>query len=229
MKGSEVVAALKKKFGVKNDSGLAEKLGVTPASVSQWVSRDQVTPRQLAEWIKKVRDAGKKEAHQTAIRPLVEFFPLEKSGTKQGVAYELFSIKSDKGPHQYLKGLREELEEKKGIYIFFDSRGQALYIGKAAKQSLWKEMNLAFNRDRGDVQKIKRVDHPSRMQKYKNSDEKIRQITPHTVPLCELATYFSAYDIADEMIGEVEALLVRSSANTLLNIKMERFGTQKKA
>jgi len=31
------------------------------------------------------------------------------------------------------------------------------------------------------------------------------------------------------MIGDVEALLVRCSANTLLNIKMERFGTQKKA
>ena len=37
-----------------------------------------------------------------------------------------------------------------------------------------------------------------------------------------MASYFSAYKVDDGMIGDVEALLVRSFANDLLNIRMER-------
>jgi hypothetical protein len=114
------------------------------------------------------------------------------------------------------------------LAVFFDSRGQAIYTGKARRQNLWKEMNLAFNRNRGEIQKIKRVHHPTRKQSYRTSDEKARQIRDSFVPLHELARYFSAYQIADTMINELEAMLVRSFANDLLNQRMERFGQQKK-
>jgi len=117
-----------------------------------------------------------------------------------------------------------ELASSKGIYIFFDSRGQAIYTGKAHRQTLWKEMNLAFNRDRGEVQKIKRVSHPEQKRIYRTSEEKDRQITDHVVPLHDLASYFSAYVVTDGLIGKLEAMLVRSFANDLLNIRMERFG-----
>jgi hypothetical protein len=63
---------------------------------------------------------------------------------------------------------------------------------------------------------------------YRTSDEKARQITDQVVRLSELASYFSAYQVADGMINEMEAVLVRSFANDLLNKKMERFGQQKK-
>ncbi len=124
----------------------------------------------------------------------------------------------------YRIGLKDELSEHHGVYIFFDSRGQAIYTGKARRQTLWKEINLAFNRRRGDVQKMKRVRHPERKQDYRTSDEKARQITEHVVSLHELAAYFSAYRVEDSMIDDLEALLVRSFANDLLNKKMENFG-----
>jgi hypothetical protein len=41
-----------------------------------------------------------------------------------------------------------------------------------------------------------------------------------------LATYFSAYQIVDGMVNKLEALLVRSFANNLLNKRMETFGLQ---
>jgi hypothetical protein len=229
MKGSELIGALKGAFEAKNDVDLAKKLGVTQPNISLWSNkRPYVTTRQLVGLIQKVREAGRKEAYQTTIRPLVEFFPIKKTDSKRRC--EVFGIKTDKGTeHLYRKDLKAELNTKYGIYIFFDSRGQALYIGQAADQTIWREMNFAFTRDRGYVQQIKRVRHPKRMQKYKTSDEKVRQITPHTVPLCELATYFSAYEVAPEMIDEIEALLVRSASNTVLNIKMEQFGAQKVA
>jgi hypothetical protein len=38
----------------------------------------------------------------------------------------------------------------------------------------------------------------------------------------------SAYEIADELIGKPEALIVRSFANDLLNVRMERFSRHEK-
>lgn len=93
------------------------------------------------------------------------------------------------------------MEKYRGIYIFFDSRGRAIYVGKTEKQKLWKEIKDAFNRSRGDFQKIRRVKQPIRKQVYRNSNEKARQI--------------------------VEALLVRCAANDLLNKRMERFSRQR--
>lgn len=89
-------------------------------------------------------------------------------------------------------------------------------------------MNGAFNRERGAVQTIKRVRHPNRKVEYRTSDEKARQIVDQQVPLWDLAVYFSAYDAADGMIEDVEALLVRSFANNLLNIRMERFARHRR-
>ena len=124
--------------------------------------------------------------------------------------------------------LRNELEKHHGVYVFFDSRGQAIYTGKARKQSLWKELTNAFNRKRGQIQKIWRVKHPMRKQQYRNSNEKARQIDEYAVPLHELASYFSAYHVADGMVNKLEALLVRSFANGLLNKRMETFGRAQK-
>jgi hypothetical protein len=125
-----------------------------------------------------------------------------------------------------LVGLRDELESSNGVYVFFDSRGQALYVGKARKQSLWSEMTNAFNRTRGDLQTIRRVKHPERRQRYRTSDEKARQPVPVSVPLHELAHYFSAYRVSPTLVGDIEALLVRSFANNLLNKNMEKFVRQ---
>jgi hypothetical protein len=136
----------------------------------------------------------------------------------------VFSAKDDSGgDHPYRAGLKDELLEHHGVYVFFDSRGQAIYTGKARRLSLWKEINSAYNRQRGDVQRIKRVNHPTRRQEYRTSEEKARQIRDIAVPLHEIASYFSAYHVADSMINDLEALLVRSFANDLLNVRMERF------
>jgi hypothetical protein len=138
--------------------------------------------------------------------------------------YQIFDSKD----HLYKSGLKTELDQYFGVYIFFDSRGQAIYAGKARKQKLWREMNLAFNRDRRRVQKIKRVRHPTRQQEYRTSEEKARQIGDHIVPLYEIASYFSAYRVSDGMVDDLEALLVRSFANNLLNIKMELFARSRR-
>ncbi|MBD9477242.1 hypothetical protein IB268_30330 [Achromobacter sp. ACM01] len=218
--GEELVIALKAKYGLKTDRALANHLDLTPAGLNVWRRWKVVTPKQILNVLARAERAAQKELHRNAIRPVVEFFKLDKVPSRHGTKFEIF----DSSPtHPYLHGLSEELRTHHGVYVFFDSRGHAIYAGKARKQKLWKELNLAFNRDRKDVQTVKRVNHPSRRQPYKTNEEKQRQISSRAIPLHDMAAYVSAYKVVDEMVDGVEAMLVRSFANDLLNVRMERF------
>lgn len=229
MKGIKIIAAVKKKLRVTTDNALAKRLGMSVPAIQNWKNRPKVTPRQISEMVHRTSKAGASNFQATAIRPLVEFFAIEKCDSAQKAKYEVFSDKEENGSkHPYREGLKKELLDHHGVYIFFDSRGQAIYAGKAKRQTLWKEINSVYNRERGEIQKIKRVRHPSRRLKYKTSNEKSRQITGSAVSLHELAAYFSAYDVAESMIEDLEALLVRSFANDLLNIRMEKFSVNRK-
>ena len=228
--GAAIISALEKKLRSKTVTKLAADLGVSGQAIQNWKKRRSVTARQVASLVHKAQAAARSRMQVGAIRPLVEFFPIRKVPSKQEVKYELFGDRdgSDQS-HPYLAGLKEELRSCYGVYVFFDSRGQAIYAGKARRQNLWREMKGTFNRERDDLQMIRRVRHPSRKLEYRTSNEKLRQIREVSVPLHELAYYFSAYEVEDVMIGVVEAMLVRSFANDLLNKRMERFGGPPKA
>lgn len=118
---------------------------MTIPGIQNWKNRPKLTARQVSELVYKATLAGARNMQASAIRPLVEFFPLQRVDSKQGASSVLFGFDGVKGGrHRYFEGLRKELESHYGVYIFFDSRGQAIYTGKARKQSLWKEMNMAF-------------------------------------------------------------------------------------
>ncbi len=229
MTGDKALTALKKKLKIKTDRALACRIGVPEVTLQSWKNAKDFSSLQLAGLVSKAMKSAEKETQLSAIRPVVEFYRILKCESGQRVRWELFSEKEEGGDsHPYRSGLKKRLEDSRGVYIFFDSRGSAIYAGKARSQSLWREMNLAFNRNRGEVQQIKRVRHPENRVKYRTPEEKSRQIGSHVVPLHELASYFSAYEVADGMIDELEALLVRSFANDLLNKKIERFVRQRK-
>jgi hypothetical protein len=153
------------------------------------------------------------------IVPIVEFFEIRYGDSQHGARYEIISADAGK----YANGVKRALREANGIYLFYDSRGRALYAGKAQNQPLWDEMNAAYNRDRGDLQKIRLVAHPAERE-YTPYEEKVRQPEPVKVDLSYLAYYFSAYRVEpNSMIGMFEALIVRAFANDLLNKKMEKF------
>ena len=161
-------------------------------------------------------------AERRFVRPVVEFFEFEVADAPRSNNAVLFSEMWDDKTHRYLEGVKAELQRARGIYIYYDSRGRAIYVGKAEEQSLWKEMNLALNRGRGDVQSIKRVSHPTNSVAYKGPEEKKRRIVKQPVRLWQIATYLSAYEISPtSIIGMFEALLVRGFANDLLNKRME--------
>ena len=225
MKSSELVAALGRKLKTESKQALAEALGISAQTLVNWsVENQTITPAQVASALAKSQAAALRTFKQLAIQPIVEFYAIEACLTKQEKTWQLFSIGKDSTT--YARGLKEALEGAHGIYIFYDSRGRALYVGKARQQSLWKEMNLAFNRHRA-VQKITLVAHPDRNQEFQPGHEKLRQPRDQQLELADLSSYFSAYQVDDGMIDDLEALMVRGFANDLLNKKMETFANSK--
>lgn len=221
MKAHDLLEALSKKLNTNSQGELAAALGVTVQTLINWKNRDEdLSAAQVASAIAKSRSSAVLRAQYETIRPVVEFYRIERCLSTREASWHVFD--SGKEASMYAKGLKNALQVANGIYVFYDSRGRSLYVGKAKDQALWKEMNLAFNRKR-DVQMIALVQHPKRNQEFKPGYEKLRQPKDTQLELFDLAAYFSAYAVDIGMIDDLEALLVRGFANDLLNVKMETF------
>ena len=221
MRATDLIEALARKLGTNSQAELANSIGVTVQTLTNWKNRDEdLSATQIASAIAKSQSAAVERSQYETIRPVVEFFRLDKCLSKREETWHIFS--SGEESTLYARGLKQALEESYGIYIFYDSRGQSIYVGKAKEQTLWKELNLAFNRQR-DIQTISLCHHPDRNQVFKPGYEMLRQPKDTQLELFEMAHYFSAYNINYGMIDELEALMVRGFANDLLNVRMETF------
>lgn len=221
MRGKELVAELKRKHNLKTDGQVASYLGVSQMALVHWDRKGKpLSARQIANSIDAASEAAVKKSQGNTIKPIAEFFPVTSVESRGGAKFELFPTGKDDNPLH--KGLRTQLQHSKGIYIFYDTRGRAIYAGKAKTQTLWNEMKSAFNRER-ETQTVYRVAHPERRQKFIPAYEMVRQPKRTPLLLSDLAAYFSAFEIEANMIDSLEALLVRSFANDLLNVRMERF------
>lgn len=227
MKSEKLIPELKRRHNLSSDKEVASYLGMTEVNLFNW--RKQQTPltaRQIANAIAGASKAAIKKSQNNMIRPIVEFFPVTSVESRGGATFELFPAGKEDNPLH--RGLREKLGQSNGIYIFYDTRGRAIYAGKAKRQNLWSEMKSAFNRER-DTQTVYRVKHPERRQKFVPAHEHSRQQTRTQLQLNKLAAYFSAFEIDPEMIDDLEALIVRAFANDLLNAHMEKFSIVKGA
>jgi len=177
----------------------------------------RIDPRQIGNLVSKARKRESESCITAAIQPIVEYFELDHSESKQGANWELIPSEDGRG-----KKIRKELEASKGIYIFYNSQYEAIYLGKAKKQNLWKEMNLAFNRDRS-AQVVWTINHPDKGQDFTPAYLKLRPLQKIKVILSDIASYFSAYKVDTGLIDNLEALMIRGFANDLTNVRMEKF------
>jgi hypothetical protein len=176
----------------------------------------RMTERQFVNLIKKTWKTAENDLIEKSVVPVMEFFPIENPDPTGVGNWHIFSPKAGSD----LSDLQKRLHGAHGIYIFHDSSGRAIYAGKALKQTLWSEINSAFNRQRGEVQSIKRVDYTTKRTGREDGGE--RQIKKVSIVLHEIARYVSAYQVPTELISKFEALIVRSFANDLLNVRMEK-------
>lgn len=221
MKPRELLNTLKRKFNVDTDVAIGKIIGLTGGRLSQWrSSRRQLTTRQVASLIKRTSELAEKRAVKSAIRPIVELYPIERTSSPQDAKWEI--IPSDKTENPRQNKLRAYLENSKGIYFFYDSGGKIIYTGKTEKQTLWKEMKSAFNRER-QAHTVFKVKHPTTGASFKPAWKKLRQPRIRVVYLHDTAQYFSVYEVSSELIGNLEAMIIRAVCNDVSNIKMEKF------
>jgi hypothetical protein len=154
------------------------------------------------------------------IQALVEYLPLNRSDSARYAKYEIFNAAPDEVSNHYLSKIKELTRGKSGIYIFYDSVGRAIYVGKAREQSLWAEVNLAYNRDRGDHQELYAVKHPTRNFRENRLDRKIQRLQFY---LHDIARYISVYEVEKGFVDNMEAFLIRAFANGLMNGRIENF------
>jgi hypothetical protein len=224
MSSAELLRHLKKKMGSVSDNDLAARLGIKLGTLTHWRKETtSLTPLQVARVLDKAQRTARSQVHSDAIRPIVEFFPIDSVAVgRLEKKPAVFPTGEESGKHY--AGLHAELlAAKSGLYIFYDTRGCALYAGQTKKQNIWKELNLAFNRKRS-AQVMTLVRHPERDVEFRSAHTKVRQPTDVVLKLHDLAAYFSAYEVIPEMVDDLEALLVRAFPNDLLNFKMEKFG-----
>lgn len=147
-------------------------------------------------------------------------YPIERTASRQDAKWEI--IPSNKTNNTRQNELRSYLEKSKGIYFFYDSGGKIIYTGKTEKQTLWKEMNSAFNRER-QAHTVFQVKHPTTGDSFKPAWKKLRQPRSRAVYLHDTANYFSVYEVSFELIGNLEAMIIRAMCNDISNVKMEKF------
>jgi len=219
MNGEMLITELKNKLEVEKDSALAEKLGMTPANISTWRNSPEITVRQIGNLISNTISNTITSTCENAISTIVEFFPIVKQKRQRSENYDIFSCNDDNGNvHNIKVGIQNDLNNYNGVYIFFDSLGRPIYVGKAKDQKLWAEICNAFNRDR-KAQEIRIVQQPIRNVHFNRTQR--RQIKVQPVRLHEIAYYFSAYRVDYAMIDIVESILIRPFVNVLLNTKVE--------
>lgn len=223
MQGTDLIEALKTALHKNTNRELAPYLGITEARISQLYQQEKnLSARQIVSLIRHTHEVAQREAREnafkTAIKPLVEFYPIDLKLSRGAANWELF----DANGNTYSAGLKNALEAHHGIYVFFDSRGKSIYAGKAKRQTLWAEMKSALNRDRKNLQQMMSVSHPTRNQPFIPACDQRRRIVECNVYLADIATYFSAYSVADEFIDVAESLLIRCFPNNLLNKRMEQ-------
>jgi hypothetical protein len=221
MKPDQLIDKLKEVFSLSTDTDLGRFVGLTGGRLSQWRSSSKdLTTRQIASLIKRTSELSKKSAVKSAIRPIVELYPVQKTESQQKAKWEIIPTGEGTCPREY--SLRKHLEKAKGIYFFYDSGCKILYTGKTEKQTLWKEINSAFNRERQSHQ-VYQVRHPKIGKSFTPAWKKQRQPQSKIVYLHDIAKFFSVYQVSAELIGNLEAMIIRALCNDVLNVKMEKF------
>lgn len=147
---------------------------------------------------------------------IVELFPINWSGKHSNNFLDEAS--SDK------KELINLLKKSTGIYAFYNSELELIYIGKT-RSDLWFEMKNALAREMPHYKRY-RVDHPKKAYVPTKSGH-ARKLQLRNVMVWEASSYFSAYSVDDDYIDSIEQLLIRIAPNDILNRRMEGNGSLK--
>ena len=192
---SALLEALEEEYGFITQEKIARKLGVNQTTISNWKNGKNTPSKKNLEML---INAFREHHAQTLIRPIFEFkeiLPFCKGSS--------WGFSSDT---EALNEIRGKLSKKIGIYLFYDSAGKAIYLGKSdaclyneAKQRLNGLANRPFYKPNKSA-------HPF---------------------MGDMAKYLSAYEVTvPAAIKNIESFMLRSFANDLMNKNSGNFNNK---
>lgn len=182
---TSLLEALEEEYGSVTQAKLANALKVTQPTISNWKNGGEPSKANLKKLIEFFR------AHHAAtlIKPLLEFQPIQpvKSGNE-------WRFSTEQGVIDHIK---EETEKRHGLYLFYDSSGHAIYLGKT-EASLYGEAK----------QRLKATPNRGTYIPIKTTKPQMGQV----------ARYLSAYEVTNvAAVKNLESFMLRAFANDLRN------------
>lgn len=208
---NKIISYIQKKMCFKTKREVHDYLGIIAATGNKYDQKKDLNNSEVLNLLKKAR----KSAIQSSIEIITEYYPIKLTSLRSN--HNFIDVKNNKN---HLR-LKNELEKNRGVYVFYDSSGKAIYVGKASRRSLYHEMISAFNRSRNetrDTMTIIRAQHTINKIKNIKFDKCIYR---HRATISDISAYFSAYKIDQHLIPTVEALMIHAFANNLTNSKIE--------
>jgi hypothetical protein len=169
-------------------------IDIGPATRSQWLKKKQISSTIFRNALKKVRT----QTLEHAISPIAEYHYVDGDHEEN-----VDSFANRLNNRQLVTQLQRQ---EGGIYAFFDSTGELVYVGKTTK-NLFTEMQ----------------------QRYKNKKIFFRTLSSkgkakwNSWVIEDVAQFVSAYGIDKAFVTNIEALLTRLIINMGSNIKVESF------
>ena len=198
-----LVGVLKRIFSAKNNFQLALRLGIAQPTISNWEKGGDISERHL----KKIIGI----AVVNAVTPILEIQQVSPNCEKNLQGKPINSWRMDTVEKD--EKLKKSLDGKAGVYLFYDSFGEVLYVGKAL--NLYKEIRQRLNR------RVRiRVGKDALDLKSKDNIKKEGK----EFQLGKITCYISAYQVLmPEARTNVEAFLIRSFANNHTNSQIANF------
>ena len=141
MNGQEFIDRLKSEYNISTNTALAELLGIAAPRITQMAQNDNITARVAVNITSRVANAVLNQK-VGLIRPIVEFFPVECS--REAEERSFINLKDDNVKANRIE-LRTALKAARGIYSFYNSEMEIIYVGKT-KNDLWTEMKQTFHK-----------------------------------------------------------------------------------
>lgn len=177
--------ALQEEYGTVTQQQIAKALGVTQATISNWATGGQPSKTNL----KKLIELFRQHHATTLVKPIFEFQPIDPKPSGDSWKF------SDDA--KVVAKLKKSLENVSGLYLYYDSAGHSIYLGKT-EASLYTEAK----------QRLKAKPNRSIFVPTKAKASEMGQ----------LARFLSAYEVTiPAAIKNLESFMLRAFANDLLN------------
>lgn len=178
--------ALKDEYGSVSQSEMAEALGVSTMTINNWVN-GKTTPNKTN--LSKIIVFFREHAASSLIRPILEFTPI--APVRAGKQWN-FSASTAQ-----IARIKKVTKKIHGIYVFYDSSGKAVYLGKT-ENCLYTE-----SKQRLKAQPFVPIYVPAK---------------PRYGEVAERACFVSYYQVAiTSAVKNIESFMLRAFTNDLQN------------